>query len=365
MQLKDIHFIQGSEKMTKKQFAGGIQILSVIKQAALLLILVGYSAGVFAGAIEQIPEEGGLSGRVNVGASWLRVKSNTIAGSRFGDLANDHIDSLDDDPDRKTSIMPLFNGELRYTFADTRTQVFIGNSLEDWLRFDLSTALGVRKQWDETGIFEGAFLFSAIPTEVWKDPYITHEKRHETDRTSMGGRLGWSRVMNSNFHLSYSYRDIDIDDEYSGIGLGLTHHERKLLSRKGDHHRAEVLYVYQLCENQWLAPTFYYNHFDLDGDAMSNDVYTFMLTHTFAAEKWRLATNLSYGFADYDKRNPIYGKTQNADCYGVSTTLFLPKLFNVENLTGILGVAYWLEDTNIDFYDSEIIAVTASTMYRF
>ena len=351
----------------KKSFIEWFQVVSVIKRVALLSILVGCSVGVWAGATEQIPEEGGFSGRVNVGASWLRVKSNTIAGSRFGDLSNDRIDSLFDDPDSETAIMPMINGELRYTFGDTRTQVFLGNAMEDWIRFDLSTAFGVRKQWDETGIFEGAFLFSPVfPAEVWEDPYATGTKRKETDRTSTGGRLAWSRVMNSNFHLSYSYRDIDIDDELSGASLGaLSPAERDMLNREGDHHKAEILYVHQLSENQWIAPTFYYNHFGLDGDAMSNDMYSLMLTHTFATEKWRLVTNLSYGFADYDKRNPIYQKTQDADRYGVSTTLFFPNLFNVENLTGILGVAYWLEDTNIDFYDSEIIAVTASTMYRF
>ena len=64
--------------MTKQQFIGRILIVSAIRQAALLLILVGCSAGAFAGSIEQIPEEGGFSGRVNVGAGWMRVKSNTI-----------------------------------------------------------------------------------------------------------------------------------------------------------------------------------------------------------------------------------------------------------------------------------------------
>lgn len=352
---------------TKKRFTKRFQIVSAIKRVALLGILMACSTGIFAAAIEAIPEEGGFSGRVNVGASWLRVKSNTIAGSRFGDLSQDRIDSLFGEPGSETAITPMFNGELRYTFADTRTQVFVGNAMEDWIRFDLSTALGVRKQWDETGIFEGSFLFSAVPTEVWEDPYITGTKREGTDRTSTGGRLTWSRVMNSNFHLSYSYRDIGIDDELSGTdpGLGLSPAERDMLNREGDHHKAEVLYVHQLCENQWIAPTFYYSHFGLDGGAMSHDLYSLMLTHTFAIEKWRLVTNLAYGFSDYDKRNPIYGKTQDANRYGVSTTLFFPNFFNVENLTGILGVAYWLEDTNIDFYDSEIIAVTASTMYRF
>ncbi|MHC5086348.1 MAG: hypothetical protein ACYSN9_00870, partial [Planctomycetota bacterium] len=76
------------------------------KKLLVFVILIGCTAGAFAGAIDPIPEEGGFSGRVNVGAGWLRVKSNTIAGSRFGDLSQDRIDSLFDEPDSESSFMP-------------------------------------------------------------------------------------------------------------------------------------------------------------------------------------------------------------------------------------------------------------------
>ena len=339
--------------------------MSTVKQVVVFMILIGCFAGAFAAAIDPIPEEGGFSGRVNVGANWLRVKTNMAASTPFADLSSDRIDNIFDEPDSETNITPLFGGELRYTFADTRTQVFLGSALIDRLRFDISTAAGVRKQWDETGIFEGAFLFSALPVEVWEDPYQTGEKRKETDRTANGGRLAWSRIYNSNFHATYSYRDIDIDDELSGASLPLTPARRDLLSREGDHHQAEILYTHQLAENQWIAPALQFDHYGLDGDAMSNDMYSLMLTHTFATEKWRLLTNLNYGYADYDEQNPIYLKTQDAHRYGVSTTLLYPNFFNVENLTGIFGVAYLKENANIDFYDTEIIAVTVSTMYTF
>ncbi|MEN8128261.1 MAG: DUF2860 family protein [Planctomycetota bacterium] len=351
--------------MRTKHFSGRILTLSAIQSAALLLFLVACTGGVFATAIEPIPEKDGFSGFFNIGGSWMQMKSNTIVGTRFGDLSKDRIDSLDDTPDSESLAMPMINGELRYTFADTGTQLFAGNALDDWIRLDLSSAAGVRQRWDDKGIFEGAFLFTAVPTEVWEDPYVVGQKREEADRTSAGGRLGWSRVFNSNVHLSYSYRDIELDDENSGILLGLSPAERDLLSREGDHHKAELLYVHQLRENQWLTPTFYYNRFDLDGEAMSHDLYSVMLTHTYAAQKFRLITNLVYGFAGYDERNPIYHKTRDADRYGISVTTLYPNLFNVPKLTGVLGVAYWLEDSNIDFYDSEIVAITASTLYRF
>ena len=352
--------------MKKKHFTGRILTMSVVKQAVLSAILIACSAGVFAAAIDPIPEEGGFSGRVNVGANWMRVKTNMVANTPFADLSSDRIDNIFDEPDSETNVTPLFGGELRYTFADIRTQVFVGNALIDRLRFDMSTAAGVRKQWDETGIFEGAFLFSTLSFEVWEDPYLTGAKRKETDRTANGGRFAWSQIYNSNFHLTYSYRDIEIDDELSGASVGfLSPAERGLLSREGDHHQAELLYTHQLSENQWIGPALQYGRYDLDGDAMSNDIYSVMLTHTYAAEKWRLVTNLNYGYADYDKQNPIYFKTQDANRYGIGTTLLYPNFFNVKNLTGIFGVAYLKENANIDFYDTEIVMVSASTMYTF
>jgi hypothetical protein len=330
------------------------------------MILLTCTAGLFAAAIDPIPEEGGFSGRVSVGASWLRVKTNMVSGTKFGDLSDDRINNIFDEPDSSTNINPLFGGELRYTFADIRTQAFIGAALIDRLRFDMSQAVGVRKQWDTTGIFEGAFLFNFVPLEVWEDPYLTGAKREETDQTSTGGRLSWSRIYNSNFHATYSYRDIEIDDELSGVSLGfLTPAQRALLDREGDHHQAELLYTHQLSENQWVGPAVQYDHYSLDGDAMSNDIYSVMLSHTYAAEKWRLVTNLIYGYADYDEQNPIYLKTQDAHRYGVSTTLLYPNFFNVENLTGAFGIGYLKENANIDFYDTEIVAVTASTMFTF
>jgi hypothetical protein len=99
---------------------------------------------------------------------------------------------------------------------------------------------------------------------------------------------------------------------------------------------------------------------------MKNDRIGAQLTYTYAfSERFRMVTNLMYAMADFEERNPIYGKTRDDDRYGVTVASFYEKLFDVDNLTGVLSAAYWYEDSNIDFYDTEVIAVTASTMYRF
>lgn len=354
--------------MTKKRFTGRIRLMSTVKQTVFYIMIAVCSASTFAAAVKPIPEETGFSGQFRFGAAWGRVKSNMVAGSRFSELSRDRIGSLYGSPNSQSMLSPIFGGELRYTFADTRSQIFLTGDRgdpSDPFRFDQALALGVGKQWDDIGILEAAYLFEIGGTEVWEDPYIVGQKRHETDRTSTGARLSWGKVMDSNFHLTYSYRDIDVDHEQSGVFLGLPNAQQDLLSRKGDSHRAEVLYAHQLSENQWLTPALYYSHNDLDGDAMSNDAYALMLTHTVATQQFRLMTSLGYGFANYDRQNPIYSKTQKADRYGVSVTAIIPKFLKVENLTGMLTAAYWLKDANIDFYDSEVIAVMASTVYSF
>lgn len=60
----------------------------------------------------------------------------------MADVGKKTIDSNFSSPSSKGEVLPPFNGELRYTFATTSTQLFVGNLLEDHLRFDLATQEG-------------------------------------------------------------------------------------------------------------------------------------------------------------------------------------------------------------------------------
>jgi uncharacterized protein YxeA len=246
--------------------------MNTVKLLLILLIAVALTGSVWAAAIQPIPEEDGFSGFVNVGAAYMRVKSNTIAGTKFFDIGDDRVDSVFSSPGSEEIVTPLVNGELKYTWADSRTQLFLGNGISDWLRFDFTMAAGLRQEVGDAGVAELSYLFSGMPTKVWKDPYVNGAKRDDTDRNSNGARLGWSKIMGTNAHLRYSYRDIDVDNEQSGTFLGLSAANQSLLERDGTEQQVEFLYVFQLAENQWLAPTLYYTYMDLDGEAMKNAV---------------------------------------------------------------------------------------------
>ncbi len=321
-------------------------------------------------AIEPIPKESGFSGFVNAGAAYLDVKNNMIAGNDLGDVGKDTIDSIFDSPDSESDVIPVLNAEVRYTFASTRTQLFVGNRLEDFLRFDLAALAGVKQELPDESILSVAYVFSALPTEVWSDPYVESFPRQKTDRNSRGVRITYDRILGTKLQLEYTYRKIDLDDERSGQtqlvpGGFLKPSETQLLDREGNRHDIEVLYVFDIGEKHTLIPAFDYLRDDLDGGAMSADRYRFQITHRYAGERFIFVTNLEYRYSDYDDRNPIYNKTQDGDRYGGTFTAFYRRLFGVDGLS-LTGTFLALrEDSNIDFYESQVVGGILSLFYRF
>ena len=319
-------------------------------------------------AIQPMPQESGFNGFLNFGGAYLDVKSNMIAGNSLGDIGKKTINSIYESPDSDSTLLPLLNFEFAYTFAKTRTQIYVGNSLEDFLRFDSATLLGVRQEMADSSIVAASLVLSTVPTEVWEDPYMTNQSRKETDRSSQGLRFIWGNILDANLDIQYTFRKIKIDDEWSGMfgGLGLTPAQIALLDREGDYHHVEFLYKWDFGDRHYVIPSLEYQKFDLDGDAMANDRYGIQLTYGYKGDQFSLVANGIYSYADYDTTNPIYNKSQEDDIYGGSLTGFwhrpfgLPKGWNL--VASILG---YKADTNIDFYNMDMVGTNLSVLYRF
>ena len=331
-----------------------------------LVICAVLLASIPALAIEPIPKESGFSGFVNVGVGYLSVKSNMIAGTDLGDFGKRTIDSIFDSPDSESDVLPIINGELRYTFATTRTQLFFGNELEDYLRFDFAAQLGVRQELSGVGILGLSYVFNAIPTEVWEDPYVVGRRRGKTDRTSSGLRLTYDKIFGSDLQVELTWRKIDIDDEFSGLTfLRLPLAQAERLDREGDQFQLELLYVFKLVEKHSLIPSVEYARFDLDGDAMSHHRARFALTHGYKMDQFSFITNVLYAYADYDKRNPIYNKTREDHRFGGTFSAFYHRLFNVEKLSLVGTVFAFKDNANIDFYEASALGGGLSVLFRF
>ncbi|WP_028579548.1 DUF2860 family protein [Desulfogranum japonicum] len=321
-------------------------------------------------ALDPIPQESGFSGFVRAGAGGIWFKNNLVAGNSLMDIGNEVISDLYDSPDSDTTASGLFNFEAAYTFSETRTQITLGSQIEDLAQMELSQQLAVKQELVDKSIIMAGFLFSGIPTEVWKDPYMTNSNRQETDRNSSGFRFTFDRILGSNFEASYSWRNIDIDEEESGSYLGLTSAARNLLLRDGSNHKLELNYRYTVNQKHIFIPSIQYMVADRDGEAMSNTRTNFQLSYLFLNDPITLVLNGLVGTADYDEVHPIYGVTREEDSYMAGIQLYYKNPFGWEpfglNDFSVFAMeTYVLTDANIDFYDTAANIAMAGVMLRF
>ncbi len=338
-------------------------IRNVVRVCVLIALLT-----TMASAMEPIPEKSGFSGFLNLGAGYMKVKTNMYKGTDVFTVGDDWINSIYSGPDSESIVTPMLNGELRYTFAESRTQLYLGNQLEDFLRFDYYTLLGVRQEFSDKSIGSISYVTTLIATEVWKDPYVANSKRKETERTANGFRLELDRAAGTMFGFQYQFRNIDIDSECSGTigGLGLTPAQINMLDREGSHHRGEINYTWVLDGGYVIIPALRYARHNLDGDAMAYDRYAFILSYAYMKQKYSLVANASVGSQDYDKRNPIYGKIQDDNTYGIGLTALLHQPFGLPKNFSLAGtLAFYELDSNIDFYDGSAFMAGTSLFYRF
>jgi len=345
--------------------------LALLRKALFIGLLIAFTSSAY-GQPTGIPQESGFSGFVNAGAGLWRVENNMVKKIGFFKIGDSNIDSYRDNPDSEYSVTPILNLNLRYTFASTRTQIFLGNQLEDLLRLDTTSQIGVRQELPDQSVIGISYIYSALVTEVYKDPYDTTGSRSGTDRNINGVRLSYDKILSTDLSFQYTYRNIDIDKERSGRQLVsdgvITDSQTDRLVRDGDQHDVEFLYRHVLEDGgvkHTLIPSFKYSRFDLDGDAMSNNAILFNLNYRYDMERFAFNVNGYYGYADYDERNPIYNKTRNDNRYGFGIIGFYKRFLDVQGLNLTANVLINRQDSNIDFYDSEIDLYFLSVLYIF
>lgn len=342
--------------------------MKILKFSIVIMLVLTFTQTAL--AIDPVPQESGFSGFVRAGAGMLNYKSNMVAGNSLMDVGDEITNSLFAEPDSETSGMGMFNFELAYTFASTRTQITLGSQIEDIARLNLGQQLAVKQELPDKSILSVGLLFSSIPTEVWSDPYVVGLPRLETDRDSSGIRLVYDRILGSNFEVRYSYRKIELDREDSGAFLGLSPADRNRLRREGDNHTLDLSYRFRLSDRHRLVPSLTYFMEDLDGDAMSKSGVDFQLTYFFFNDPVTLILNGVIGASENDKNNPIYGKTQEDDRYALGAQFYYKnpfgwKPFGHEDFSVFAAGSYLLNDSDIDFYDTEVSTLTAGVLFVF
>ncbi|KZX82159.1 hypothetical protein A3715_06500 [Oleiphilus sp. HI0009] len=339
-----------------------------VYSAIALIGSFAFSTLLHSAPLKPIPKESGFSGSVVGGASAVEYSSNLVAGTS-GKLSDQTIKSINADPETESSVAPFITGEVNYTFAESRTQAYLGVALEDLVRYDLAFQLGVKQELSKKGIVYGAFLFSALPTEVYADPYVANVARARTDRSSTGARLGWQNVLGTGLGLEVSSREIELDEENAGADLVtnnvITADEQTLLNREGTQTEVTVSYLFRISKGHLVVPELNFDRFDLDGKARARDRMGATLAYFHTRSTWSFVGTLFYSSSDYDELNPIYGKKEEVDTIGASLVLTYGQLFGYKDLSVFGSVAAAESDSNIDFYDQDASSAMLGLIYQF
>ena len=337
-----------------------------MKKTAIAIVVSAMAMPVL--ALDPMPKEAGFSGHVNLGVGTGSIESNFLARvpGIDVDLSDETIDKLDS-PDDESITLPSVNYNVGYTFAGQKTRVFLGSDLESFLKFESSTALALRHDFDRMGNMQLSLLASAYPgVDVWQDPYKTDGKREDTEFSSTGARFTWDKILGSNFELKATAREIDIDDERSGQSLGLSKAERNLLDREGDVTRVELGYLAKFGDGTHvLRPSVAYIDRDLDGDAMSQDGYEVAVSYVYKTSDIRWVNSVMFQSLDGDKENPIFDEVNDEDVVGLGSRMFFPGAFGLEKWTPNVGIVWADGDSDIDFNDSTGWMLSAGMLRKF
>jgi hypothetical protein len=338
-----------------------------IAGAVVLLVALGcYSAL----AADDIPETSGFGGFVLIAPGAFDVSSNLIYGGAplLDDVANTRIESIFDSPSSQSAAALLTAGEVNYTFSSTRTQVFLGNRLEDMLRLDVAFGLGVRQELPDKSILALSALVTPTDLKVWSDPYVEGEDRVKTDLDQPGVRFRWGRMFKTGLEFTAQYRRYEHDQELSGEWLidqsRLDPADQPLLNRDGDIWRAQFLYRIKSGKRHVFEPTLRYTNWDLDGAAMAHAGPTVQLTYLYLTPKLVLDLNVLYHTHEADTVHPVYGQVLEADRYAMGLTAFYD-LFKAKRWRALASIDFVREDTNIPFFDSKANAFYFGAIWRY
>ncbi|WP_217529549.1 DUF2860 family protein [Vibrio metschnikovii] len=327
----------------------------------LLLPIAFASLQSVASEIIKIPTESGFSGSLIAGVTYLDYSSNLFKG---GDDSNELHNGLLNDPKNNSLVSPLFGLDLRYTYSDTRTQVFFGNLIQDAVRFDFTQQLGLRKEINNKGIVGISYVFPLIPTEAWADPYSS-STRNTTDMDSSGVRLSWDKIWNSNFNVNFTFRDYKIDKELSGNSLGLSHEEKKLLDRNGTTSDISMSYFWIRTPRSIVSPQITVGQGNFDGKSLSFNKILFKLSYLYNNEKWSFVSNAFGGVVSYDEVNPIFNKKADSNEFGINASFFLNNIFEIKNLSLLVSSSYAVSDSDIKFLKQSIHTHSVAFLYSF
>ena len=318
-------------------------------------------------AQERMPTESGFSGYIEILGAYISTNSQLNT-----DSDNKTTDSLDTSGERVNKFKPLPLGLLRYTFAEIRTQVFMGVLPENVAQGQFLVEAGARHILsNRTGLRASVIPLTPIAQKTWEDPFVIGQDRQRTDIDSYGFKLAAETILGTGLTVKYGWVRQSLDDEKSGTfllsqpGSLLTPDDLDDLDRDAHFHRLTTEYSFQIGRRMRLTPILRYARGDADGDANSFHALTPQLSFLYFGNQLQASVNVSAKAEWYDSRHPVFDKTRLDFSPGLFAILAYKNPFGFENFRIDWFNAFFKSNSNIDFYESSNFITAVGLGYTF
>ena len=337
-----------------------------IYRIILSIICVCLTAGLTV-AQEPMPTESGFSGYIEILGAY--ISSNSQLNT---DSDNKTTDSLGTSGERVNKFRPLPMGLIRYTFADIRTQLFMGVLPENVARGQFLVEAGARHILSNgTGLRASVIPLTPIAQKTWEDPFVIGQDRQRTDIDSYGFKLAAETILGTGLTVKYGWVRQSLDDEKSGTfllsqpGSLLTPDDLDDLDRDANFHRLTSEYSFQIGRRMRLTPILRYARGDADGDANSFHALTPQLSFLYFGNQLQASVNVSAKTEWYDSKHPVFDKTRRDFNPGLFAILGYKEPFGFENFRIDWFNAFFKSNSNIDFYESSNFITAVGLGYTF
>jgi len=338
----------------------------IIYRIILLIICVCLTTGL-AVAQEPMPTESGFSGYIEILGAYISTNSqlNTDSG-------NKKTNSLDSSGDRIGKFRALPIGLIRYTFAEKRTQLFLGLLPENVAQGQFQIEAGARHILSNgTGLRASVIPVTPIEQETWEDPFVVGQKRDRTDINSYGVKLAAEHIMGSGLTLKYGWVRQTINNEKSGTfllsqpGAFLSPGDLDDLERDAHFHRFTAEYSFPIRPRMILKPVLKFTRGDADGDAYSFYGLAPQLSFLYFGKHLQASVNAAVNMDWYDETHPVFDKTRRDIKPGIFAILGYKDPFGFNNFRVDWFNAFSKGTSNIDFYESSNFVTALGLGYTF
>ena len=302
----------------------------------------------------------GIGGDISLMVGYNRSNSQFNSDNHTTSNLNSHGNEQD-----KMFVAPI--GSLSYTFNDGDKQLYFGTNRSDIALGRFHVDIGYRQKFADNSMLTLSYIPGVLTQKTWQDPYLQNVERSKTKTSINAFSVKLNDIRGSRFSGQLAYGKFSVDQELSGNDplLALTPNEKSSLNRNANVLYTEGAYSQPFSRSLILRTAINFTNINADGNAMSNNIYGVAATIIQVLPQSSFAFTVNYKRALFDLTNPVFNQKQQDNKYSAFFAYEYNQPFNWKKWGLVSLIGYSSTQSNIDFYDSNDLFVSAGLNYKF